>query len=365
LSEELGSLVEVYFYLGAALRSLYAALRSLNLADGLGDSPQLARGFAIVGTIVGFASMPRLAKRYGERALDVLSRADDLAANWWVPLVVGVSRLSTGDLSTAEAHMRACAAAADRVRDRRHWCDAIENLGIAAAMRGDWGEAHRAIEQYEAVSRADEDRRYIAAALRERAYVLVQTGDAGEAARCLAELLQELDDGLAVERDAALQDYHALCAVLAHARAEAQATADHLDACLVAIEHSAAETSFPNMHLALVPALAVALAMGRTGSTDSAWHPSSLRWGQALGAAIARHAASHRVAGPAAQLARAALAQTRGRGRAARLAYGRAFEEAQALGLAPEAALAARALRLPSPAATRGLAPDLPQVAPS
>jgi hypothetical protein len=329
LSAETAELVEIYFYRGESLRSLYAALRALNLAEGGGDTAQLARGFGIVGTIAGFARLSGVAQSYGDQALDVLSRIDDPAASWWVPLVVGVSRLSAGDLAAASRLMDMTAAAAERIRDRRHWRDAIGNQSIILGLRGDWNAGLALSEQYGATALEDRDVRYVVGAAREQAYYLLQLGRLDEAERSLARVRAEVERGLKAEEAASRQDLHAIAAAIALARGDGVAARREAEAGYAVLLGNGS-SSFPNMFwsLSLLFEAFSRLADGnphRDQDRAKAW---------ALVRALDKHAASHRIGRPAALRARGLYEQRFGWAVRAGRWLDRAAESARALGMA-------------------------------
>lgn len=329
LSAETAELVEIYFYRGESLRSLYAALRALNLAEGGGDTPQLARGFGIVGTIAGFARLSSVAKSYGERALDVLSRIDDPGAAWWVPLVVGVSRLSAGDLTTASRLMEMTAIAADRIRDRRHWRDAIGNQSIIFGLRGDWNAGLRLSEQYLATAIEDRDTRYMVAAARERAYYLLQLGRLDEAAQELVHLRAEIEQGLKAEEAASRQDLHAIASALSLIRGDTVAARQEADAGYAVLQGNGS-SSFPNMFWSLSLLFEAYLALAGTGNSYD--DDRARAW--SLVRALDKHAASHLIGKPAALRARGLYEQKFGWTVRAGRWLDRAAETARALGMA-------------------------------
>ena len=302
-----------------------------------------------------------MAKRYGERALDVLQRIDAPAAHWWVCLVVGVSRLSAGDLDQAAALMRRTAEVTARIGDRRHWCDAIENLGIIATLRADWNAALASILAYREVAEADRDPRYRAAALREQAFVLMHLGRLVEAEGCLSLLRRELDDGLMVERDAALQDLHAMAATLALDRGDEMAAAQALAACVEAIGRSAAGSNFPNMHGSMLLACrtALRLAARRQAAGEGRAAARHHREGRIIVRALEQHAGVHAVGRAAALLARAALAEADRRPAQMQRFARQAARAAAGLGLVHDATQAEHALRVAGGGAL-DLVPDRP-----
>lgn len=330
LSAETAELVEIYFYRGESLRSLYAALRALNLAEGGGDTPQLARGFGIVGTIAGFARLSAVAHAYGERALDVLSSIDDPAASWWVPLVVGVSRLSAGDLATASRLMDMTAAAAERIRDRRHWRDAIGNQSIISGLRGDWNGGLALSRQYGATALEDRDTRYIVGAAREQAYFLLQLGRLDEAEQCLSRLRAEIERGLKAEEAASRQDLHAIGGAIALARGDAAVARREAEAGYAVLAGDSSGSSFPNMFWSislLFDAFFHLAGAGARYADDRAKAWSLVR-------ALDRHAGSHRIGKPAALRARGLYEQKFGWTATAGQWLDRAAATARGLGMA-------------------------------
>jgi class 3 adenylate cyclase len=60
------------FFVGVMPVGLVGALRHLNLAETLGPSPTLARAYGLSSTTAGILGLPRLARRYREKALATL-----------------------------------------------------------------------------------------------------------------------------------------------------------------------------------------------------------------------------------------------------------------------------------------------------
>lgn len=343
---ELGTLVEVYFYLGKSFHSLYAALKALNVAELAGPSGALSRAFALIGTMTGFVGLSDLGKRYCERALSVLTVIDDPAAAWWVPLAVGIARMSAGDLAQADALFATATERAEKTGERRYWRDAVENTGIVAAMRGDWNGALNAVAKYRASAMADRDRRYLVAALREQAYYLLQLGYYNDADDSLKALRAEVDRGIKAEAEATRLDLHSIAGMLALARGDRETAAREGEAAMLALASIGGATSFPNMHWAMLLLARLNAGLwtrGQTASRDvTATH---LRRGKLINRAIQAHAAAHPVARPAAQLSRGLLELVRGNDRGAAKRFASAASLARSLGLAHETALADRLLK--------------------
>ncbi len=185
-------LVELYFLAGEDLLSLYAALRTLNLAEAAGPSPEWTRGMATVGALVGFIPMRGIAERYLERSLDSVD-ADEPSAEIWASLVAGFYDSGLGDWSRASRLMDRVYELADRMGDERRIDDALENLGMQAYLRGDIGESLRlADELVERGERRGSDL-VLAYGLANRTYAYLELGR-GEDAIDQVRALQDVQD---------------------------------------------------------------------------------------------------------------------------------------------------------------------------
>jgi class 3 adenylate cyclase len=70
-------MAEVFYLSSDTLRSSYVALRSLNLAESLGPSPELAECYGAIGIIAGMIGLHRPAEHYGELAQRTAARVND------------------------------------------------------------------------------------------------------------------------------------------------------------------------------------------------------------------------------------------------------------------------------------------------
>src|SRR5208337_3814523 len=124
------SLAETYFYSGDGLRTLYAAMSTLNLSERLGPSPELARGCATLSGIAGLFRLRKISDHYSARALDILARIEDPAADVWVLMLLGLTKFGEGRWEESRTFFANVAAAAEKVGDRRRWRDAIDNGAV-------------------------------------------------------------------------------------------------------------------------------------------------------------------------------------------------------------------------------------------
>ena len=92
------ALAETYFYSGDGLRTLYAAMSTLNLSERLGPSPELARGCATLTGIAGFFRLRKTSGHYSARALEILAKLEDPAAETWVFTLLGTLEIRGGPM---------------------------------------------------------------------------------------------------------------------------------------------------------------------------------------------------------------------------------------------------------------------------
>ena len=152
-------LTEVYFFANETLLALYAAIRSLNLAEAAGPSPELARAYGPVGTILGFIPVHGLAQMYCRRALEMARPMNDLSARAWVSLVTGVYYAGLGQWATAHGLFDEVVDISARLGDRRRGDDGLTNLAMVAYFQGEFARAEEFAERLyaSAAGRGDAD----------------------------------------------------------------------------------------------------------------------------------------------------------------------------------------------------------------
>ncbi len=181
-------LTEVYFFANETLLALYAAFKSLNLAEDAGPSPELARAYAPVGTIMGFIPLHNFAQAYCRRALDMVQSVNNLAARAWVSLVAGVYYAGLGHWGTARELFDEVIQISERLGDRRRWDDGVTNLVMVNYFEGQFMRGEELAEAFynSAARRGDVDNQ--AWALKEQAYCALALGKLEVAAACVDRL---------------------------------------------------------------------------------------------------------------------------------------------------------------------------------
>lgn len=206
-------LVTITYFANDTLASLYAAFRSLNLAEAAGLSPELARGYTTVGAIIGFVPLHRWAHMYCTRAIKATRKIDDVPAKTWVWLGTGMYYAGVGNWSRTNHLFGQVIEAADRLGDHARWDDGVGNLAIAEYLQGRFAASVRLSNDLYASAQRRSDAHNQAWALRSLVYCLLPQGKFAEALTAL-ETLQALlakDDSPIVD-EALRIDLHGLLA---------------------------------------------------------------------------------------------------------------------------------------------------------
>lgn len=182
-------LTAVYYFANDKLRTLYAAIRSLNLAEAAGPSAELARGYASVGVIISFIPLPNLAEAYCRWALTMADQLDNnLSARAWVSLLVGIYHAGVGHWHTAEDLLSEVIGWSAYLGDHSRWDDGTGNLAAVAYFKGNSETASRLHHDLLESARRRHDTHNEAWALRGQVYCLLAKGHFDEALTRLQRL---------------------------------------------------------------------------------------------------------------------------------------------------------------------------------
>jgi len=137
ISRAYEKLIEVYTFTSQVLPTVYAVLAALNTAEAVGPCPELARGYASSGAIMGLVPLHRAARAYLQRALDVALRVDDPAVQSHAALYAGLYYAGVGDWARTEELWNRASEISEQLGDHRAWESSIGNRAIAKYLQGD------------------------------------------------------------------------------------------------------------------------------------------------------------------------------------------------------------------------------------
>ncbi|HXM59733.1 MAG TPA: AAA family ATPase, partial [Terriglobales bacterium] len=181
-------LMEIYYVENAPVPTLVASMKSLNLAESAGPSPELARGYASLGAILGFIPWHSAAAAYCQRALETAEAVNDLSAVSWVLLCKGIYESGLGKWDEAASAFQRMARISGQLGDARSLSDANQCQVMLHYFGGDFAAAVREAEELYAFMLKRNDPRLQAEALRWKAYGLLALGKTDTLPTCLADL---------------------------------------------------------------------------------------------------------------------------------------------------------------------------------
>lgn len=202
-------LAQMSYLANEAGPAIYAALRALNLAEQAEPSPELARGYAVVGGAAGVIPLHRQARAYGRRARKTARQMQDRSALAWVLTVTGAYSVGVGDWSDAETALKEAIALYDSFGDRRGWGDSLAVLGWADYFRGEFSRAPAWMTELYTTARASDNLEHQAWALFGRAIHLLRQGYT-EATVAMLEEATNLFQRMPGSRLAEMDNYAAL-----------------------------------------------------------------------------------------------------------------------------------------------------------
>ncbi len=135
----------VIFYIeGEAAPSIYAFLRSLNLAEPAGPSPELARAYA--NNVIAAGLVPPLrfmADQYSQLALETARKGEDMAALAWVWQLIGIYNTGIGRFSAAIDAEEQAADINTRIGRLRWWAESAGTQAQALHIQGDFAQSRK------------------------------------------------------------------------------------------------------------------------------------------------------------------------------------------------------------------------------
>jgi class 3 adenylate cyclase/tetratricopeptide (TPR) repeat protein len=183
-------LAEAAFYGGEPLLALYCAIHILNVAEASESPPEIARGLAGTGALLGIVPWPRVAESYVRRALAELSRVEDLTTHEIVGIVVGFYYVGAGGWDAAREQFRTVRRIARRLGDRRRLEDSLSNGMELESLQGSFAAGADLADELIATATARNDRRFHAEGLVGRGYCALQMGDGDTALQSCVDFRQ-------------------------------------------------------------------------------------------------------------------------------------------------------------------------------
>ncbi len=263
-SRNFEALTEIYFLQDEALKCLHAVFRSLNLAESAGASPELARGYSSLGSLLGFMTLHRAADHYFALADNTCAQIDDGSSRAWVSLARAVYLVGVGQWELAATLLDQSMQASDGAGDRRRGDDARIVLTVVLFLQGNFAESLALANRLYDSAKARLDIRIQAEALYGKAWNLLILDHRQELPACLEELDMLRSAQAKIGGRHQKQDVHSLYALWHLSNGDLPAAKRAIDQVLQSLKGS----YFYNDILVLSAITEVGLALLDAGRND-------------------------------------------------------------------------------------------------
>ncbi len=188
---------EAHFYLKRNLSLTHAVIRTLNLTERAGATPELARAYANMGMLMGLLPIHWLARFYLQKALDTLDALDHSEPRAYVNLINALYGLGTGDWDGVEKAIQEAIRIYSELGDQRRLGEARSLQAIRLHFLGQYQDSNRVYTELYRLGQQSGDVQVQTWGLDGQATNLIRTGDLAHAGRLLAQaqsLLEQSSD---------------------------------------------------------------------------------------------------------------------------------------------------------------------------
>ena len=180
-------LSQIYFFLNSPNHAFGAALQAADLAEELGPSPELARGYAVLSVGFGYVPMPALVQVYADRAERIAERTGDAQAIAFVAFLRALNLVGAGQHRAARRALERSVELARDMKDVRAEQEYRAVLSAALRIAGELDLAIEECDKLESLAQRSKNAQGLSWAHHGRALCFIGLGDADEAVRLLEQ----------------------------------------------------------------------------------------------------------------------------------------------------------------------------------
>lgn len=136
LADILERLVEIYYLGNDPQALLLAGLRSLNISEQAGPSPELARAYSTACIAASLVPIHRLARHFAARALEVVELVDHPPSRTWVLLTASTYRVGVAEWEPARLALEENLVTCRELKKRQRWGESATVLGAVHYFQG-------------------------------------------------------------------------------------------------------------------------------------------------------------------------------------------------------------------------------------
>ncbi len=136
----------IFYLSNERLIAIYSALRSLNLAERAGSSPELAEAYARMTVGAGLIPLKFLADIYSRRAVDVAEEVRLPGTIGTVAMVTSVYKGGLGQWAEARPELEKALKIFDELGDLRQWGECLSIMAVNDILEGDYSKSTEAYD---------------------------------------------------------------------------------------------------------------------------------------------------------------------------------------------------------------------------
>jgi class 3 adenylate cyclase/tetratricopeptide (TPR) repeat protein len=182
-------LAEIYYHANEIVAAIYAALRTLNLAERAGPTPELARAYASSCFATGVIPLHPLAEAYSRRAREIAESLEHLPALARVLIVTSAYSLGVGQWDKTQKALDKAVEICKSLGDRHEWGNCLAILAKSAYFQGQFSRGVELWTELYTMAHRSGDILHQAWGLNGQAEGLLRLGDVNKAVSLLEESL--------------------------------------------------------------------------------------------------------------------------------------------------------------------------------
>lgn len=180
-----GQLSENYFYLKQNTPLIHVVLRTLNLTERSGLTPELAMAYANMGMLMGVIPIHRFARSYLHRALEAAKKLDLRAPLAYVNLIISLYSLGIGEWDRVQTAIEDAVRLYRELGDQRRLGEALSLKAIRLHFLGQFAQSNQVYGELYQMGEGSGDVQQITWGLDGQATNLMRLGKLKEAAALL------------------------------------------------------------------------------------------------------------------------------------------------------------------------------------
>ncbi|HVO70958.1 MAG TPA: hypothetical protein VMT24_12985, partial [Aggregatilineaceae bacterium] len=150
-------LTQIGFFSGSMAPSALHTVRSANIAEAAGVSPELARSHAHLTLAISLIPFNRLAQYYSYRSVKVARAVGQPSTLAYSLYITGFYHYTVGHWAQAHASLHEAIDMLTEIGDGRRWREAQANLGYMLGLQGKFAESFAVRANLEMVAQRDDD----------------------------------------------------------------------------------------------------------------------------------------------------------------------------------------------------------------